>query len=69
MLEKKIIRGREMNSVAPPEFQGGAVEGAAEFVRTYRAWEGSNVTSMTCCVLYAFYERNLLGKIVVYFEV
>ncbi|KAI3463591.1 hypothetical protein Pfo_020254 [Paulownia fortunei] len=31
-----------MHSVAPPESQGGAVEGAAEVVRTYRAWEGSN---------------------------
>ncbi|KAK6127763.1 hypothetical protein DH2020_038472 [Rehmannia glutinosa] len=31
-----------MDSVAPPESQGGAVEGAAEVVRTYKAWEGSN---------------------------
>ncbi|KAL8478496.1 hypothetical protein ACS0TY_030401 [Phlomoides rotata] len=31
-----------MNSVAPPVSRGGAVEGAAEVVRTYQAWEGSN---------------------------
>ncbi|KAK4410742.1 putative protein S-acyltransferase 7 [Sesamum angolense] len=32
-----------MDSVGPPESQGGAVEGAAEMVRTYKAWEGSNI--------------------------
>ncbi|KAK4486166.1 hypothetical protein RD792_008835 [Penstemon davidsonii] len=32
-----------MNSVGPPEFQGGAVEGATEVVRTYQAWKGSNI--------------------------
>ncbi|PIN19300.1 DHHC-type Zn-finger protein [Handroanthus impetiginosus] len=31
-----------MNSVAPPERRGGADDGAAEVVRTYKAWEGSN---------------------------
>ncbi|KAK4414109.1 putative protein S-acyltransferase 7 [Sesamum alatum] len=32
-----------MDSVAPPESQGGAVDDAAEMVRTYQAWEGSNI--------------------------
>ncbi|KAL9170101.1 hypothetical protein ABFS82_04G121700 [Erythranthe guttata] len=31
-----------MNSVAPPESQDGAVGGAAEMVRAYRDWQGSN---------------------------
>ncbi|XP_020547984.1 probable protein S-acyltransferase 7 isoform X1 [Sesamum indicum] len=32
-----------MDAVAPPESHGGAVESAAEMVRTYKAWEGSNI--------------------------
>lgn len=44
-----------MNSVAPPVSRGGAVDGA-EVVRTYQAWEGSNVTSIT---LFTFIEINL----------